>query len=288
MYTLLIVDDETTILKGLSEYIPWGTIGCVVSCVARDGQEAIERISADPPDIVITDIKMPRKSGIDVAQFISEYFPKIKVIILTGFAEFEYARSALVYGVSDYELKPVSKNRLLESVRKLTIRIDDERNNIRPDSSAMAPYIGKLYDIEKHLKDRNYDEGRKSASALFTGINSLINREHRVSPVVERALRYIADKYSSYLSLETIASNILVNPSHLSRTFKKETGVGITDYIARLRVEKAKELLAFTDMLAYEIAEAVGFKDSTYFSFVFKKTTGVSPTDFKNGFGREK
>jgi len=283
MYKLLIADDENTILKGLSRFMPWDTIGCEVDGTAKDGQEAIEHIKSRPPDIVITDIKMPRKSGIDVACFVHENCPQIKVIILTGFAEFEYARSALVYGVSDYVLKPVSKIKLLDAVKKLTIKIDEEREIIHWSESPMAPYIGRLYDIEKHLKDNNYEAGRRSASSLFMGLNTLMNQEYHVSPFIEKALRYIQKNYNADLSLETIAAHALVHPSHLSRTFKKETGEAVTDYINRMRIEKAKELLAFTDMLAYEVAEAVGFKDSAYFSLVFKKIAGVSPKDFKKG-----
>ena len=287
MYKLLIADDENTVLKGLSEFMPWNTIDCEVASVAKDGQEAIELIDNCNPDIVITDIKMPRKSGIDVARYVYENHPGVKVIILTGFAEFEFARSALVYGVSDYELKPVSKNKLLASVKKLTAKIDEERNEPHRGKKAMAPYIGKLYDIEKHLQERDYKAGRQSASSLFESLNTLMNGEKHVSPHVEKALRYIQENYGNNLSLETIAANSLVDPSHLSRTFKKETGEAVTDYINRLRIEKAKELLAFTDMLAYEVAEAVGYKDPAYFSLVFKKLAGVSPKEFKNGASRE-
>jgi len=234
MYKLLIADDENTILKGLSEFMPWETVGCEVAGTAKDGFEAIEHIKSDPPDIVITDIKMPRKSGIDVAQFVHENYPKVKVIILTGFAEFEYARSALIYGVSDFELKPVSKKKLLDAVKKLTAIIDAERG---------------------------YSE--------------------KINPFVKKALRHIQENYHMNLSLETVAAHVMVNPSHLSRTFRKETGEVVTDYINRMRIEKAKELLALTDMLVYEVAEAVGFKDSAYFSLVFKKIAGVNPKDFR-------
>ena len=283
MYKLLIADDESTILKGLSEFMPWDTVGCEVSGVAKDGHEAIEFITSSPPDIVITDIKMPRKSGIDVAQFVHENYPKIKMIILTGFAEFEYARSALIYGVSDYELKPVSKTRLLESVKELTAKIDEERGTARLSESegAMAPFVSQLYDIDKHLQARNYDAGRQSASSLLQGLNMLMNKDYHVSPPVEKALRYIHENYRANLSLETVAANVPTSPSHLSRIFKKETGEVVTDYINRIRIEKAKELLAFTDMLVYEVAETVGFRDSAYFSLVFKKTTGVSPKNFR-------
>lgn len=151
------------------------------------------------------------------------------------------------------------------------------------EKSAIALYIRKLYDIEKRLREHDYEACRQIAAALCNDLSALVNKEYHVNPIVEKALSFILENYSMKLSLKTIASNIHVNPSHLSRMFKKETGEVITAYINKTRIDKAKELLAFTDMLTYEIAEAVGFKDSAYFSLVFKKVTGVSPKDFKDG-----
>ncbi|MDR0197732.1 MAG: response regulator [Oscillospiraceae bacterium] len=281
-YRLLIADDEHIIRRGLSEYMPWDTIGCEVDSTAKDGFEAIEMIKGSPPDIVITDIKMPRQSGLDVARFVYENCPRIKMVILTGFAEFEYAREAIAYGVADYVLKPVSKDGLLSSVKKLLLKINEEKERDGLNKNIMSPYVGKLYDIEKKLSEHDYEAGRQSVSSLFTALNELVHRQRKFSPLVEKTLGYIHENYNSNLSLETIASRIPANPSHLSRTFKKETGEAVVEYINRTRIEKAKELLTFTDMMAYEVAEAVGFNDSTYFSLVFKKITGVSPKDYKN------
>ncbi|MDR0222074.1 MAG: response regulator [Oscillospiraceae bacterium] len=282
MYRLLIADDENIIRRGLSERMPWSEIGCEVAGTAKDGFEAIEFIKNSPPDIVITDIKMPRQSGIDVARYVYENFPGIKVIILTGFAEFEYAREAIAYGVAEYALKPVSKDGLTASVKRLILKIDEEKGRNGLSKNAMSPYVGKLYDIEKQLNDRDYEAGRQSVSTLFNALNELVHEKKRFSPLVEKTLNYIDGNYNSNLSLETIAAQIPANPSHLSRTFKKETGEAVVEHINRKRIEKAKELLTFTDKMAYEIAEEVGFNDSTYFSLVFKKITGVSPKDFKN------
>ena len=163
------------------------------------------------------------------------------------------------------------------------MKIDEERKQPHKGKSGMAPYIGKLYDIEEQLRGRDYEAGRQSASSLLDSLNKLMNQGKRCSPHVEKALRYIQENYAENLSLETIAAAAMVDPSHLSRTFSKETGEVVTDFINRIRIEKAKELLAFTDMLAYEVAEAVGYKDPAYFSLVFKKITTQSPKEFRNG-----
>jgi two-component system response regulator YesN len=283
MYRIIIADDEGIILKWLSEFIPWETIDCQVSGVAKDGQEAIELIKKEPPEVVITDIKMPRRSGLDVARYVHENHPATKVIILTGFAEFDFAREAISYGVAEYVLKPVAKDRLLASVRNLISKIKAERDRRAVDASPLSPYVGKLYDIENKLNDHDLEAGRQGVSDLFSALNSLAREKRQFSPLVEKALNKIAENYGGSLSLEDIAHELAVNKSHLSRTFRKETGVTLMEYINRFRVEKAKELLTFTDLLTYEVAEEVGFKDSTYFSIVFKKVAGVSPTDYKKG-----
>jgi YesN/AraC family two-component response regulator len=232
---VLLADDEPVTLRGLAEFVPWGTIGGEVGGTARDGQEAVELIAGGPPDIVVTDIKMPRKSGLDVARYVYENCPYVKVLILSGFSEFEYARQAIAFGVVDYLLKPFSKEALLAAV---------EKQLMKPPAGFARP-------------------------------------ARRCGATVEAALRAVHDGYTGPLSLESIAARIPASPSHLSRLFKKETGEALTEYITRLRVEKAKELLTDTDMPAYEVAETVGFNDPAYFSLVFKKHTGQSPHRFR-------
>lgn len=242
MYSILIVDDEKTVRRALSQHISWDNIGCTVNGIAKDGFEAIESIQNSPPDIVITDIKMPRQNGIDVAQFVYENCPWIKVIILSGYAEFEYAQTAISFNVASYCLKPIDKDKLLKTVKILVDKMSTDKSRRQED---------------------------------LCGIN------RRISPLVKKALGYIRNNYKENLSLEVIADVIPTNSSYLSRIFKKETGESITEYINRMRIEKAKELLTYTDMLAYQVAESVGFKDPTYFSLVFKKVVGRSPKDFK-------
>jgi two-component system response regulator YesN len=114
------------------------------------------------------------------------------------------------------------------------------------------------------------------SSSLLMSNKKIMNR------AVEKAIQYIHSNYKEELSLALIAEEIHINQSHLSRIFKKECGDSITDYIIKIRIEKAQEMLSFSNMLTYEVAEAVGFNDPTYFSTVFKKITGVTPKDFKH------
>mgnify|MGYP000030386243 FL=1 len=116
IFHLLIVDDETIFRKGLSEYINWETYDCVVSATAKNGTEAIDIIESTPIDIVITDVRMPSLDGIGLAKYIHENHPEISVIILSGYSEFEYARSAIQYNVAEYLLKPAAKKDVILSL----------------------------------------------------------------------------------------------------------------------------------------------------------------------------
>lgn len=121
-FHLMIVDDEPTIRKGLSNFIKWDTLDSIVDATACDGAEAMELIRLKQPDIVITDIRMPQVDGIALAKFIYEEYPQIKVILLTGYADFQYAQSAICYAVSDFLLKPTSKGKTSPTFRSNTWR----------------------------------------------------------------------------------------------------------------------------------------------------------------------
>lgn len=99
-FKLLIVDDETTVRKGLTNFMNWSSIECEVIGNASDGGEAIEFLKKNPVDIVITDIKMPDTDGLEVARYVYKNCPDTRVIILTGYAEFEYAQTAISYNVN--------------------------------------------------------------------------------------------------------------------------------------------------------------------------------------------
>ncbi|MDR2476325.1 MAG: response regulator, partial [Treponema sp.] len=152
-WKLLIVDDEETICQGLG-YMHWEELDCVVGGTARDGAEAIEWIKRSQPDIVITDIKMPLVNGIGVARYIHENAPWIKVIILTGYADFEYAHSAISYGVADYVLKPISKDTLIKSVKKITEEIARDRNNRKLSQEQIFRELAAGSSEAKKLEDR--------------------------------------------------------------------------------------------------------------------------------------
>ena len=136
IFHLLIVDDETIFRKGLSEYINWETYDCVVSATAKNGTEAIDIIESTPIDIVITDVRMPSLDGIGLAKYIHENHPEISVIILSGYSEFEYARSAIQYNVAEYLLKPAAKKDVINAVQNVAKKLLESKSSISKSEQA--------------------------------------------------------------------------------------------------------------------------------------------------------
>lgn len=124
----MIVDDEPVIRRGLTSFIPWQELGCKVVCLALDGKDALEKFKKYKPDIVVSDIKMPEMDGIELSKFIYLNHPATKVILLTAYSDFNFAQSAIKYGVVDFVLKPTSSEKLIEALDKAKAIIDDEKS----------------------------------------------------------------------------------------------------------------------------------------------------------------
>lgn len=126
MYNVLIVDDEPSAVSLLSNVIRKMCSDFEIQATAYNGIEALEVIHEIQPDLVLTDVRMPVMDGIELIRRISQEFPEIRVVILSGYSEFEYARSALIYGAEDYILKPVDISEFLKLMGKVKQKLDDQ------------------------------------------------------------------------------------------------------------------------------------------------------------------
>lgn len=118
-FKVLIVDDEYRIAMLIKKLIKWDDIGLVCVNAVDNGETAYNIILSEKPDIVITDIRMPKMNGLDLIKLTKEKYEQIKFIVISGFKEFEYAHTALQYGVTDYLLKPVNEEELNKVLKKL-------------------------------------------------------------------------------------------------------------------------------------------------------------------------
>ncbi len=127
LYKVLFVDDEGLTREEVSKNVPWKSLGYELIGSCQNGKEALEVIGSHPIDLVLTDICMPYMDGMDLSKALHEKYPKTKIIILSGYDEFEYAKRALKYNVEEYILKPVTALELGETLRKLKGTLDKER-----------------------------------------------------------------------------------------------------------------------------------------------------------------
>ena len=129
MYKLMIVDDEQIEREGMAEFIPWGNYDIELSGTAWNGLDAFEQIQKDPPDIVLTDIKMPVMDGITLIEKIMENFPDIHIIVLSGYGEYEYTSKAMEYGVRHYILKPCDEEKIVSVLETVKEEIRKKRES---------------------------------------------------------------------------------------------------------------------------------------------------------------
>jgi two-component system response regulator YesN len=126
MYKLILVDDEEEVRKGIVKKIDWGQYGFEIIGEAENGIEALEIAEKVVPDVVVTDIKMPFMDGLTLSKKLREKFPTTKIIILTGFDEFEYAQKAINLDIVEYILKPISSKEMIDMLVRVKAKIDEE------------------------------------------------------------------------------------------------------------------------------------------------------------------
>jgi YesN/AraC family two-component response regulator len=124
MYNLLIADDEQLIREGLSKSIPWKELGYNLVSSVASATQALAMINCSHIDLLLTDIQMPGKSGLDLLAYVKSNFEQMRVIIISGYDRFDYARSALRLGAEDYLLKPIKKKQVIEQVLRIKNELD--------------------------------------------------------------------------------------------------------------------------------------------------------------------
>ncbi|MBE5828726.1 MAG: response regulator [Butyrivibrio sp.] len=249
MTKVLIVDDEKYVRMGIKSDTDWALIGCEVVGEASNGLEALEVAETTRPDLVVSDIRMPKMDGIELAEKLIEKYPGVKVIFLTAYNEFEYARQAVRIGVSDYLLKPFSDGELEGSIQRLL--------HLHPNAPA-------------------------SSSELEEQLIPLKKKEEVSNRYVQSAIEYIEDHYpDSDFSLGALAESMSVSEGHISRLFKAETDISINNYLTKYRIKMAMDYLKDVQVKVYEVAEKVGYQDIAYFSNTFKKLVGKTPSDYQ-------
>jgi len=248
MFRAIIADDEETIRNGLKKLIESYELDLVVVGTAQDGEEAMQLIETYQPELILMDINMPFMNGLEVIEKARELDPNSKIIIISGYDQFEYAQKALELGVFSYLLKP--------------IQYRDFKNIIE---KALNSYRERMWEINK-LKEKNMDNANYKC-------------------IGNQAIIYIKENFAQNdLSLNLIADQLHISQPYLTRIIKQKTGINFTDYLNRLRINMAINLLMDIDSnyTINDISNMVGYSSQHYFSRAFKNYIGLSPIQYKN------
>ncbi len=369
MIKIFLVEDEVIIRHGIRDNINWEENGFLFVGEAGDGEYAYPLILKTEPDILITDVRMPFMDGLELSRLVKKVLPDTKIIILSGYDEFDYAKEAIKIGINDYLLKPVSSSNLIDALKKVADTIKEEREKSKLLERYFVSYekytefldktdysgvdrkliedflkLGSLEEcktfIEEYfcavgehnykslllrqymtmdifycvqeflkglkLKQEDIPEQKKDIKLIPKSINTVESTKtyleelflfaltvrdnisnDRYGDLIEEAKKYIAQHFQeSDFSLNKIAVEIGISASYFSSIFKQKTGQSFVEYLTKMRIEKACELLKCTTLRTAEIGEQVGYHDPHYFSATFKKVMGQSPKDYKNDSNR--
>ncbi|MHC6179003.1 response regulator [Clostridium sp. JNZ X4-2] len=244
MYKLLIADDETLERQAMRLILKRAFKNLDIVEDAKTGNEAILLAKKYNPHIIIMDIKMPEKNGLEAQKAISEFLPNVKTIILTAYDDFNFAQNAIKLGVKDYILKPAKPSELKDSIDKILLLLKGR---------------DKIYSNLAHSKKEK--ESDKN--------------------IIHTAIDFINKNFNKNINLESTAAEVHLSPQYFSRYFKYNTGINFIDYLSKIRLKESKRLLTTTDKSMSSIALSVGYIDPAYFSKVFMKYEGLSPNKYR-------
>lgn len=253
---LLIADDEMFIRKGLLS-LDWESIGITEVVSAENGLEAKEIIREGNIDILLSDIRMPGVTGLEIAEYIHQYSIDTAVVLLTGFSEFEYAKQAIHYSVYDYILKPLRQKDILDTVAGAIMRLEQKR------------YQTKV--VRQHEETVGASETIEQIEKCFPRIN-----QHARAMISE-----IGKAYDKDITLPYLADKYHFTSTYISRLIKKETEYSFSDILVGVRLFAASKMLEEGDEKIGMICEKTGFRDQRYFSQVFKRVFSCTPGEYK-------
>lgn len=240
-YNVLLVEDEKLLLQSLARHINTLDAGFKVTCQAPNGEEALMHLKKENIHLVMTDIQMPVMDGLALAKRIHEQYPNILTIVLTGYADFDYAREALKQGVFDYMLKPVVQEDLETSLGKARLQLQ------------------KFFELQEDP--------------------TLVGRH--AEEIVEYTVLYMREHYMDDIDISSFSATMGFTSAYLTKIFNRYKGDTPLKYLTDIRIHEAKQLLSDTSLPIKEVGERVGYPDQFHFSKTFRKLMGVNPTAYR-------
>lgn len=251
MYKILVADDEPieriVLTRKINKYFP----GQFEIFQAENGRRALEIFMENNCQIAILDIEMPGINGLQVAEKLHEYNNETSIIFLTAFDNFSYARKAIHVRALDYLLKPGNDEELMLVLEE-----------------AM-----ELEDIRR--KGNNTDTGGN------TDTKYRIEEDNHIDSFYDVVYRYIEEHYSEDISLQGMADIMNYADAYFCKLFKQYFNKNFITFLSEYRINKAKKLLGDISINVKDIGSLVGYENSNYFTRVFKRIEGITPSEYR-------
>ena len=154
MYSIMIVEDEYLVRQGIASLVNYEQFGMQVIAQAENGREAWQKFQENPADILLTDINMPQMNGLELAKLVRDQVPTCHIVFLTGYDDFDYARTDIQLGADDYLLKPFSKDDVEEMLAKVQTKLDKERKKAQIQNLVDQ---GQRSELEEAIHERLAD-----------------------------------------------------------------------------------------------------------------------------------
>lgn len=258
MYGLLIAEDELIERMVLKKTLEKKLGDQVVIYEAENGREAVDLVRREDIRIVILDIAMPVMNGIEAAEIIRRERPDCCLIFLTAYDRFEYAKKAVSVRAMEYLLKPYSQREVLAVVQEA------------------VHLAGKAGSESQIIREEGFGEEERTEGD--TG---------RAGLLVSMVEAYIKQNYMREISMGDAARAVGYSEPYFCTMFKQQYGQNFTAYLAEYRITEARKLLGQPNVSVREAGERVGYPDPNYFTKVFRRLTGINPSEYRKEIIRE-
>ena len=248
---VLVAEDELIERKVLCKTLQRYLGDLIFLYEAKNGREAVEIFEREAPQVAILDIEMPGLTGLEVARRIRETDKRCGILFLTGFDKFSYARQAISVRALDYLLKPYNEQELVFAVEDAIRQVTARQLSHRPVEEAAAPA----------LQEEDADI--------------------RTSLIRAQVQAFIEAHYREDISMQDAAAALRYSDAYFCKLFKQCFKVNFSAYLNEYRVEKARQLIADPRISLKDISTACGYSDSNYFTRVFKRLTGQTPSEYR-------
>lgn len=251
-YRILIADDEPIERMVVSKTIQDYFRDEIEIYQAENGREAIEIFKQNSCHIALLDISMPGINGLDAAEKIRKENSTCSIIFLTAYDEFDFAKRAIKVHALDYLLKPSTRDELITVLEEAIHLAGQKQEEFEPETLA----------IEEDKRDEKRD---------------LVKNQLLIGQVRD----YIESHYMEDITLQDAAAQVHYSDAYFCRFFKQNFDKNFIMYLSEFRVEKAKELLSDVTVNVKDVGQRVGIQDSSYFTKVFKRVTGLTPSEYR-------